>query len=334
MELSPSIAHQKVISHIKPSLAYDGKSFTEWQRIAKAKVIELLRMPKVTPPKPTSTTLWKHETELGTIEKISFPAEDGSEILAYWCKPKNQKKPWTFICLQGHSSGMHNSIAVDREDETKPITVGGDGDFAIGCMKRGIAALCIEQRSFGLRREQTQVKRSQHPCHDAVGRALLIGRTLTGERVYDVDRGIDYLLSRNDVDPNGIGVLGHSGGGTTAMYAMSVLDRIKMGIVAGCFTRYADSIASISHCPCNVIPDIMLYLDAADILGVAAPRPLVIQNGEKDEIFPIDSARKHFPQLQKIYQAAGAGSKVKLAISPDGHRFDANLAWDAMESIT
>ena len=51
---------------------------------------------------------------------------------------------------------MHNSIAVQREDETKLLKVEGDRDFGLECMRRGIAALCIEQRSFGERREQKQ----------------------------------------------------------------------------------------------------------------------------------------------------------------------------------
>ena len=43
---------------------------------------------------------------------------------AYVCLPKNAQPPYTFmICLQGHTTGMHVSIGVEREDETQAFDV-------------------------------------------------------------------------------------------------------------------------------------------------------------------------------------------------------------------
>ena len=67
-----------------------------------------------------------------------------------------------------------------------PFAVEGDRDFALGCMARGYASLCIEQRSFGERREQAQAQVSTHGCHDAAMQALLVGKTLAGERAAGV----------------------------------------------------------------------------------------------------------------------------------------------------
>jgi|GEM_PF-4314851 len=50
-------------------------------------------------------------------------------------------------------------------------------------LRRGIAALCLEQRSFGERREPCQKSVSSHGCHDATMQALMLGKTLLGERV-------------------------------------------------------------------------------------------------------------------------------------------------------
>ncbi len=44
---------------------------------------------------------------------------------------------------------MHQSIAVQRDNETQALEVKGDRDYALGYMRHGIAALCIEQQSFG-----------------------------------------------------------------------------------------------------------------------------------------------------------------------------------------
>ena len=46
--------------------------------------------------------------------------------------------------------------------------------------------------SFGERGERRQEQVSPHPCHDAAMHSLMLGRTLLGERVYDVDRGSTF----------------------------------------------------------------------------------------------------------------------------------------------
>ena len=123
-------------------------------------------------------TLWKRRHPLGTIEKIVFTSEPYSDVMAYVCLPATVAPPYSFfVCLQGHSTGAHKSIAVDRDDNSVPIDVEGDRDFGLGCMERGVAALCIEQRSFGERREQHQERVATHGCHDATMHALMLGRT-------------------------------------------------------------------------------------------------------------------------------------------------------------
>ena len=252
-------------------------------------------------------------------------------IGAYVCLPKDVKPPYTFmICLQGHSTGMHNSIAVQREDETQPYAVEGDRDFAIGCMRRGIAALCIEQRSFGERREQKQENVAGSGCQDAAMHALMLGRTLIGERVYDVDRGIDYLASRGDVVMSNIGVMGNSGGGTISMFSAATLPRIAFAMPSCYFCTFRDSIMAMDHCVCNYIPSLLKYAEMSDIMGLFAPRPLVIVAGKDDPIFPVTATRRAFKELQKIYDACGAKSKCHLVIGSGGHRFYADDAWPVM----
>jgi len=150
------------------ALAYDGGDVRQWQQKLGAKLRELTGlMPEEHPPLNVRS-LWKRDHELGTIEKIVFTSEPYSDVPAFVCVPKNAKPPYNwFICVQGHSTGMHNSIAVDRDDNSIPIEVPGDRDFAIGAMSRGIAALCIEQRSFGERREQAPQYNPDQGCHEA-----------------------------------------------------------------------------------------------------------------------------------------------------------------------
>jgi cephalosporin-C deacetylase-like acetyl esterase len=92
-------------------------------------------------------------------------------------------------------------------------------------------------------------------CHDATVHALLLGRTLIGERVYDVDRGIDYLLSRDDADPGRIGVMGNSGGERLSLFSAALLPRIAFAMPSCYFCTFRDSIMSIYHCSDNTFRD-------------------------------------------------------------------------------
>jgi dienelactone hydrolase len=331
LHLSPSEHHRHVMSQIAPSMSYGGGDVRRWQNRLRRKVRRLLGdTPRERCPlRPRR--IWKRDHPLGSIEKIAFRSEPYADVLAYVCLPENAAPPYTFvICLQGHSTGMHNSIAVDREDETRTIQVAGDRDFGLGCMRRGLAALCIEQRSFGERRERKQKQVSTHGCHDATMHALMLGRTLMGERVYDVDRGIDYLAERGDADMQRIGVMGNSGGGTISVFSAALLPRIAFAMPSCYFCTFRDSIMSIYHCADNYVPGLLKVAEMPDVLGLFAPKPVVAVAGKEDEIFPIAGVRRAFRHLRGIYRAAGAADRCRLVVGAKGHRFYAEDAWPVM----
>ncbi len=331
LSFSPSVHHRHLMDTLDPSLAYRGDDFGPWQNKLRRKVRQLVGdMPEERVPLNVRS-LWKRHHPLGSIEKIVFTSETCADVPAFICLPENADPPYTFfICLQGHSTGMHNSIGVARDDNTESIDVPGDRDFGIGCMARGIAALCIEQRSFGERRERVQQKTSSHGCHDATMHAFMLGRTLLGERVYDVDRGIDYLLSRDDVHPGRIGVMGNSGGGTISLFASALLPRIAYAMPSCYFCTFRDSIMSIYHCADNYVPGLLKYAEMADVMGLFAPRPVVLVAGKDDGIFPVAGVREAFDHLKNIYTAAGAPDRCHLVIGNGGHRFYAQEAWPVM----
>jgi dienelactone hydrolase len=313
------------MSETRQLLAYNGGDVASWQRRLRTKLRELIGdMPRKRPPLNVRS-IWKQKHPLGTIEKIIFTSEPHSDVPAYVCLPGRSRPPYTFmICLQGHTSGMHNSIAVDKKNESRPIKVQPDKDYALGCMARGVAALCIEQRAFGEREE----KAPAHGCHEAAMHALMLGRTLIGERVYDVDRGIDYLETRNDVNLAKLGVMGESGGGTISLFSAALLPRISFAMPACYFCTFRDSVMSIYHCADNYIPGLYKYAEIPDILGLFAPKPVVVVAGKKDPIFPISGTLEAFRKLKKIYRAAGAENCCHLVIGSGGHRFYAKPAWE------
>ncbi len=101
-----------------------------------------------------------------------------------------QEKLPLIICLQGHSTGMHISLgrAVFAGDEE--TISGGDRDFARQIIARGQAALTIEQRAFGERGGTPKGP----DCHQRSVQALLLGRTLIGDRCHDISCAIDAVV--------------------------------------------------------------------------------------------------------------------------------------------
>src|SRR5699024_12700183 len=66
-------------------------------------------------------------------------------------------------------------------------------------------------------------------------------------------------------------------------------------------------------------------LEMADIAALIAPRPLVLEAGEKDPIFPIAATRESYSRLLEDWEteegALGGGRPPELVITPEGHRF-------------
>lgn len=334
MDLSPSVNHRFLLGERRPALSYPGPDSGSWRAELRAKLVDLLGIPERDGSPLNVRTIWEQQHELGTITKTVFTAERHADVPAYFCVPRDSEPPYRVaICLQGHTTGMHNSIARAYDDETRAITVPGDRDFALSAMRNGYAALCLEQRSFGYRGETEQHQVSDHGCHDAAMHALMLGRTILGERVFDVDRGLDYLADRGDVDMGSVGVLGNSGGGTVSIYSAALLDRIGFAMPGCSLATFAGSIMSIYHCADNYVPHLAQWADAGDILGLFAPKPVVVVAGRDDPIFPIAAVQDAFATAQRIYDDSGAGDRCALVVGPGGHRFYATAGWDGLRSV-
>ena len=61
--------------------------------------------------------------------------------------------------------------------------------------------------------------------------AILMGQSVARYFIFDGMRGIDYLVSRPEVDPERIGATGCSGGGTQTTYIAALDPRVKVAAV-------------------------------------------------------------------------------------------------------
>ena len=332
----PSNYHKWLASHTKQQLSFRrGLDATKWQKELKAKLLALLGYLPLDKRRttPSCQVIEKKDVFTYTREKLIFESEPRADVLGYLLLPKKGIKPFPImVCLQGHSPGVHISIgeAHNKEEEE---SIAGDRDFAIQAVSNGYAALAIEQRCFGERKETKQKQRSEHGCFDATMHSLMLGRTMIGERVGDVMRALDYAESRPEIDPKRIGCMGNSGGGTVTFYSACLEERIKLAVVSCAFCTYKDSLMNIYHCADNFIPGIFKIAEMADLSGLIAPRPFIVVAGKKDTIFPISGVKKAYRKAKQIYDNFQAPSQIHLVIGEEGHRFYAKETWPLIKKI-
>ncbi len=292
------------------------------------------RMPKPSAPPDVAVEFTSDDDPRFTEIRFTFESEPGFRVPAHLLIPKaasplssGGRLP-VMICLQGHSTGMHISIGRAKFPGDEE-TIAGGRDFALQAVDRGYIAVAMEQRGLG------ELKHGGG-CLLPASQALLIGRTLLGERIYDISRLLDAIEGGlcEAADPARVYLMGNSGGGTATWHAAAIEHRLA-GVMPSCaFNLYRKSIYAMDHCICNHIPHILEYMEMPDLAMLTAPTPVVIVCGREDPIFPLDGVLEGFETVKAVYAAAGVPENCRLVIGEGGHRFYPENGWPVFEELT
>lgn len=304
--------------------AHDRKQAEQWQQRLRAKLTELVGGFPVSASPLRSQTLAVREFPTYRREKFVFESRPGLFVLGYLLLPANGKQPYApVICVPGHGRGVDDIVGIDAKGQERTAKGGYQHDFAIQAVEHGMAALAIEPMAFGCRRDPRTKKHGleESACQPAAGAALLFGQTMIGWRVYDVMRTIDWIESRKELAGDRVGCMGISGGGTCTVFATALEPRIRAALVSGYLNTFRDSILSLSHCIDNYVPGILNWAEMYDIAGLIAPRPLFVESGERDDIFPVEASRTSFARVKRVYEVFGAADRAEQEIFNDAHSF-------------
>ena len=296
----------------------------EWQRTLGSRLTELIGgFPSERQPlRPV--TLETRTFPGYSREKIVFDSRPGVSVLAYLLLPANATRPApVMICVPGHGRGVDDIVGIDEQGADRTDKAGYQHDFAIQVVEAGMAALAIEPMGFGCRRDPINARQGlgRKACDPAAGGALLVGETMIAWRVWDVMRTIDYIATRAELDERRVGCMGISGGGTVTVFSTALEPRIRVALVSGYLNTFRDSIGSLAHCIDNYVPGILNWAEMHDIAGLIAPRPLFVESGEKDNIFPIAASVESVKHVREIYSVFGAADRVEQEVFPGEHSF-------------
>jgi len=161
------------------------------------------------------------------------------------------------------------------------------------------------------------------------------GYTPAGVECLNGIRGIDYLISRPDVDPERIAVTGISGGGAATFWIAAADERAKVAVpVSGMadLMSYGPNRVINGHCDCMFLYNTFEW-PWTRIASLIAPRALLFVNSDNDSIFPMDANQRVINRLERLYSLYGAGDFVDSVVSIGGHAYRQDIRQAAFRFI-
>ncbi len=255
-----------------------------------------------------------------TIEKVVYDSLPGFLVTSSLYLPKGLSAPAPAILLVcGHSEG----------GKAEPRYQAVCADLATN----GFVVLAMDPPGQGERFQYLDPESGRRiigSCtveHSYAGlQYILDGASIGRHFIWDGIRGVDYLASRPEVDPNRIGVTGNSGGGTQTCLLMMSEPRLAAGAPC-CFVMTLESYMKSGQAQDaeQLVRGAMAWgPDYYQYLTAMAPKPVMVGAALYD-FFPIEGAREAVRRARDIYGLYGAEENVGIAYSPHTHGFSAEL---------
>ncbi len=325
------------------SHAFDkSKDFEEWQKDARSALIELTglgRMRRSLKDFEPKVTMGEPKNVAGVLSRSLFfiETEPGIVIPFYFLLPrirdKKQRLP-LLLCPHGHDTlGLHSYAGAFKNEDHRQKILGREGNIAEQAARRGYIAIAPATR--GLAEEvlvpDPKNRHGNRPCRAQLMHCLVGGRTPVAERVWDMQRLLDWAVKHPNVDPNRIVMTGNSGGGVLTAYTAAIDPRIRVAIPSCSFTSMTSSEGFIFHCDCCMVPGLHNWGGWAELGGLVAPRHLLIVHGVKDGLHHRSDVAKVVRSVREIFGAAEVPDRISLKWGEGGHRFYPDLMWPFIE---
>ena len=338
--LSPSqgIFENIHVNYRHLSFANSSLSPKQWQSVARKKLAELVGYQAKRPPVETILTQNLAQFDnLSSRLKFYLRVNSLSDVPVTIIRPKNIKSKGlpVLIFLAGSTSGVH----VGWGEVKVPIDhhrVSCGSDILLRAAKDGYFGVGIEQAGFGERQEKHLYKKSSSRTADAFCHLVLQGRSLLGLGATEVSSVIDWLIDNaNDfgIDRKKIYVFGHSSGGTLAQYCGALDTRIAGVMASGSVGYIEQTIAKRGAAGgLSVVPGILNWFEASDVISLIAPRSCIAVSGVKDHIFPYKGAKSVVDEASLFYEKLGATHKISALKADGGHKYYGQHSWEYFKS--
>lgn len=250
-------------------------------------------------------------------QKIRFQAEANESITAYLLLPKNRSgKTPAIYCHHQHDGNWELG-----KSEVVGLIGHPDQAYAKELAEQGFITFAPD--AIGFEERQNSIGGGTGSYFELAKR-IVNGQNLLAKTLFDIRAGIDYLISRPEVDADRIGFIGHSYGGRMALVAPVYDQRIKASVSnCGC-VNYKDSIEKeigiqIEFC----VPEILKYGDVEDFTRLVAPCSLLVLATREDK-FSLGAER-----LYDYAKDAFAEGTFQVSLYDGGHAFTPDMREEA-----
>ncbi len=229
------------------------------------------------------------------VEKLIFQTLPGVWMTASAYVPEQPGKHPALLAVHGHWRGARLDPVVQKR--------------CIGPAKLGYFVLAVD--AFGAGERGLTKNLGEYHGEMVAATLLPTGMTLAGLQVYENLRAVDYLLTRPEVDGKKIAITGASGGGNQSMYAGAWDDRFG-AVVPVCSVGTYQAYLGTACCMCEVVPGALCFTEEGGVLGMTAPRGLMVVNVTQDGVqFSIPEAKKSLAFASSVYQVYDEPDKIR-----------------------
>lgn len=315
---------------------------------------------------PAEAQAWQAETRAALAQTIGMPARDdnglnpqllesvdkgdylrekillqtGADTLmpVYLLLPKSAPRPLPVVlAFHGHGYGAKDIVGLWEDGDERDTPDGYHKDFGVSLCRAGLAVAAPEISCFGERQTDFSYlnphlgQEAPSTCAHTAMLAFHLGSSVVGLRVHDGIRLVDYLETRPELNTRRLGAMGISGGGMHAFFSTCLDERIRACVVSGYYSTFRDSILAMNHCACNFVPGLGQFGEMYDLVGLVAPRPMLVEAGNHDGIFPIGAVKESVQRANAVYSVLGDSLEVETDYFEGRHQISGRRAYDFLK---
>ena len=333
----------KRIQNGKAKYKYNtNNNFKQWQAEARKELSKIIGLDKISKElqgfKPSVIKIKEATIDDKYIRTLyHIETEPGIKVPFYRLVPKNRlpidKLP-LLLSPHGHDlNGFHSYAGAYIDKAHRDKIIGRKGNIAEQAVLKGMIAIAPATR--GLAKEtlvpDPKGRHGNRPCRAQLMHCLISGRTPTAERVWDMQKLLDWALEDTRIDQEKIIMTGNSGGGVLTAYTSALDERIKISLPSCSFTSITSTNGYIFHCDCCAIPSIKEWGDFSELGGLIAPRRLLIVHGIKDGLHNKIDVERTSNAIKAIYSDLKVNDRMSMTWGNSGHQFYPKIMWPFIE---
>lgn len=292
--------------------------------------VRALTLPDLEPDPAAPILLTEEDRGDYRIRLLSLPMAQDMSAPAVLALPKGLGPFPAVLALHDHGSEFRIGAAKCLAPPG-PVPEGaqdwwdryfGGQPYGEALVRRGYAVLSVDALGWGARAG------NGYEAQQALAANLMnLGLSPAGLMAWEDLRAAQHLAAMPEVDAARIASVGFSLGAFRAWQVAALSPHVAT-VVASCWMASLPGLLVEGN---NHIrgqsafwmthPLLFRDIDIPDLAALAAPKPVLFQNGTGDALFPAPSVEAAFAKLAQVWAAHPVADRLRLEHWPGGHEF-------------